>query len=159
MSLKAKSAYGILSNKPLNKEFSGASYEIQFKLPSWFVSWNKNKIVKVCGCSFAYLESNNKILCISSKYSNQFISVHSNITKDETILMKSVYTLENGLPGNFLENDELKVIDGYMMIVNNYYTPKIYDLTNMNLEYLLKTHMARKSLLEQHTKETQGRDF
>jgi hypothetical protein len=136
MSSVIKSAYGILSNRPLNKEFSGASYEIQFKLSSWFTNWNKNKIVKVYGCSFAYLESKNKEPVLSTKYSNQFISVHSNITRDETILMNSVYTLENGLPGNFSENDEQKVIDGYMMVANNYYTSKIYDLTNSTLEYI-----------------------
>jgi hypothetical protein len=69
-----------------------------------------------------YLESKNKEPVLSMKYSNQFISVHSIITRNETILMNSVYTLENSFPGNFSENDELKVIDGYMMIVNNYYT-------------------------------------
>jgi hypothetical protein len=73
---------------------------------------------------------------LSTKYSNQFISVHSNITRDETVLMNSVYTKENGLAGNPSENDELKAIDGYMMIANNFYTPKIYDLSNSNLDYI-----------------------
>jgi hypothetical protein len=129
-----KSAYANLSNKPLNKEFSGASYEIQYKLPSWFTTTNKNKIVKVYDCSFAYLESKNKEPVLSTKYSNQFISVHSNITRDETVLMNLVYTKENGLAGNPSENDELKAIDGYMMIANSFYTPKIYDLSNSNLD-------------------------
>jgi hypothetical protein len=131
-----KSAYSCLTNKFLNKEFSGVFYEIQFKLPSWFMNWNKNKIVKVYGYSFAYLESKNKESVLSTKYSNQFISVHSNITREDTTLMNSVYTMENGLPGNPSEIDELKAIDGYMMIVNNYYTPKIYDLSNSNLDYI-----------------------
>jgi hypothetical protein len=38
--------------------------------------------------------------------------------------------MENGLPGNPSEIDELKAIDGYKMVVNNYYTQKIYDLSN-----------------------------
>jgi hypothetical protein len=130
------SAYAVLSNKPLNKEFSGVSYEIQFKLPSWFTNWGEDKIIKVYGCSFAYLESKNEEPVLSSKYSNQFISVHSNIAKDDTMLMNSVYTMENGLPGKSSESDELKVIDGYMMIENNYYTPKIYNLTDSNLKYI-----------------------
>jgi hypothetical protein len=93
------SVYAVLSNKPINKEFSGASYETQFKLQSWFTNWGENKIIKVYGCSFAYLENKNKEPVLSSKYSTQFISVYSNIAKDDIVLMNLVYIMENGLLG------------------------------------------------------------
>jgi hypothetical protein len=128
------SKYSILSNKPLTKDFTGAWYEISYLLPTWFTSWNGEKIIKVYGCSFAYLESKNKEPILSSKYANQFISVHSNIARNDTTLMNSVYTLENGLPGPKAEHDELTSINEYMMVVNNYYTPKIYNLTNSTLD-------------------------
>jgi hypothetical protein len=61
------SKYALLTNK-LRKDFSGALRGMSFKLPSWFTDWNKNKIIKVYGCSFNYLESENKNLILSSKY-------------------------------------------------------------------------------------------
>jgi hypothetical protein len=74
----------------------------------------------------------------SQKYANQFISVHSNIARDGTENMMSAYTLAlshtygteqiNYIP----KYDESVVNENYMMIVNNYYTPKIYDLTNFS---------------------------
>jgi hypothetical protein len=79
-----KSMYSILSNKPISKDFSGASYEISYRLPPWFVNWSGKKLIKVYGCSFAYLESENKVPKPSEKYVNQFISVHSNIARDGT---------------------------------------------------------------------------
>jgi hypothetical protein len=69
--------YSVLTNKSLHKNFSGALREMSFKLLSWFTDWNKNKIIKVYGCSFNFLESENKNPTLSSKYQNQFISVHS----------------------------------------------------------------------------------
>jgi hypothetical protein len=67
---------------------------MEFKLPTWFTDWNKNKIIKVYGCSWCYLEI---------EY----------------------------LP---CPNDSLVSMD-FMMVVNNYYTPKIYDLTNYVLQF------------------------
>jgi hypothetical protein len=58
------------------------------------------------------------------------ISVLSNISHEETVSLKSIY-LKNGLSCNYLLNrNDLLVISDFMMVVNNYYTPKIYDLTN-----------------------------
>jgi hypothetical protein len=131
----SKSMYSILSNKPTTQDFSGASYEISYRLPAWFVNWGGKKLIKVYGCSFAYLESENKVPKPSQKYANQFISVHSNIARDGTESLLSAYTLgltSAGLtPSNkYPDYDESVVNENYMMVVNNYYTPKIYDLTN-----------------------------
>jgi hypothetical protein len=131
-----KSKYTILSNKPLTKDFSGASYEIDYKLPAWFVNWDKNKVIKVYGCSFAYLESENKEPKPSQKYANQFISVHSNIVRDDTEILLSAYPHVNDLPGDFNKSDESGLNENYMMVCNNYYTPKIYDLSNSNINYI-----------------------
>jgi hypothetical protein len=120
------SKYSILSNKPVTKDFSGAYYDISYSLPAWFTSWNGEKIIKVYGCSFAYMESENKDPKPSTRYANQFISVHSNITRDDTEHLSSFY-----LPGETpASQTEREVEENYMMVVNNYYTPKIYDLTN-----------------------------
>jgi hypothetical protein len=131
-----KSKYTILSNKPLNKDFSGAYYEIDYKLPPWFVNWDKNKVIKVYGCSFAYLESKNKEPIPSQKYANQFISVHSNIVRDDTEILLSAYPTIDDLPGEFNKNDESGLNENYMMVCNNYYTPKIYDLSNSKINYI-----------------------
>jgi hypothetical protein len=121
----SKSMYSILSNKPVIEAFSGAYYDIIYYLPAWFVNWNKKKIIKIYGCAFAYLESENKVPKPSSKYANKFISVHSNIVRNDTENLLSTYT-ENKYP----EYAESVINENYMMVVNNYYTPKIYDLTN-----------------------------
>jgi hypothetical protein len=103
------SKYAVLTNKPLTKDFSAAIYQISFKLPSWFTDWNKIKIIKVYGCSFNYLESENKIPILGNKYQNQFISVHSNIAHDETTL-KSTYS-DNGVHENLYSGvDESSMI-------------------------------------------------
>jgi hypothetical protein len=126
-----KSRYTILSNKTLTKTFDGALYEIDFKLPSWFKNWNGKKIIKVYGCSFRYLESENKEPILSSLYANQFLSVHSNIARDETEHLPSYYKEAPSSGALIPEND---AVDCFMMIVNNYYTPKIYDVSDSNLQ-------------------------
>jgi hypothetical protein len=133
-----KSMYSILSNKPVSSNFSGAYYEISYRLPPWFVNWSGKKLIKVYGCAFAYLESENKVPRASQKYTNQFISVHSNIARDDTESMLSTYTLglSNTYDSEHLNKypkyDESVVNENYMMVVNNYYTPKLYDLTNFS---------------------------
>jgi hypothetical protein len=128
------SEYAVLTNKPLHKNFSGALRGMSFKLPSWFTDWNKNKIVKVYGCSFNYLESENKNPTLSSKYQNQFISVNSNIAHEDTIPLKSFY-LKPGVSESYLSDpNKSTLISDFMMVVNNYYTPKIYDLTNSEIK-------------------------
>jgi hypothetical protein len=123
----------VLTNKPLHKNFSGALRGMYFKLPSWFTDWNKNKIIKVYSCSFNYLESENKNPILSSKYRNQFISVHSNIAHEDTIPLKSFY-LEPDVSECYLSDpSESTLISDFMMVVNNYYTPKIYYLTNSSI--------------------------
>jgi hypothetical protein len=94
-------------------------------LPFWFTNWDEKKIIKVYGCSFGYLESENKVSKPSTRYSNQFISVHSNITRDDTEHLPSFY-----LPSDIPTQNESETSANYMMVVNNYYNPKIYDLTN-----------------------------
>jgi hypothetical protein len=60
------SKYTVLINKPLRN--SGGLYKMFFKLQSWFTNWNKNKIIKVYGCSFNYLESENKKPILNNIY-------------------------------------------------------------------------------------------
>jgi hypothetical protein len=126
------SKYTVLSNKPITKEFIGILKQISFSLPYWFTNWNKKKFIKVYGCSFAYLETENKEPKPSTKYANQFISVHSNITRDDTEHLAAVY--EDGVRPT---SSETELFADYMMIANNYYTPKIYDLTNSAIKEIV----------------------
>ena len=119
-----KSMYMILSNRLENKDFSGATYEIHYPLPPWFTHWGGRKIIKVYGCSFAYLESENKEPKPSERYKNQFITVHSNIARDEV----------QNMPGRWNPTEaptpkEEEAYSNCLMVVNNYYTPKIIDAT------------------------------
>jgi hypothetical protein len=127
------SKYSCLTNKPLLTDWSGSLTAMEFKLPTWFTNWNKNKIVKVYGCSWCYLESENKKPILSNIYENQFISVHSNIAHNDTVTLNSKY--EDVLPNDYLAspNESLVSMD-FMMVVNNYDTPKIYDLTNSEIK-------------------------
>jgi hypothetical protein len=132
-----QSKYTILSNKPVHKGDLGEFKLIAYKLPEWFTNWNKNKIIKVYGCSFVYLDSLNKTPIISSLYTNHFISVHSNIVRDDTANLKSVYILDGYREVNpevpHEVQDESYINDGFMMVANNFFTPKIYDMTNSNI--------------------------
>ena len=127
------SKYSCLTNKPLLTDWSGSLTAMSFDLPLWFTNWNKNKIIKVYGCSFNYLESQNKKPILSTLYQNQFISVHSNIAHNDTVTLHSKYA--DVLPNDYLSspNESLVSMD-FMMVVNNYYTPKIYDLTNSEIK-------------------------
>jgi hypothetical protein len=129
-----QSKYAILSNKPVNREDLGEFTEIIYKLPDWFVNWNKTKIIKVYGCSFAYLDSQDKVPMISTLYANQFISVHSNITHNDISFLGSAYVLDGYREVNPIITDEAKINEGFLMVVNNYYSPKIFNLTNSNLD-------------------------
>jgi hypothetical protein len=132
-----KSTYIILSNKPLTQEFVGIYSEIAYNLPPWFVNWGGKKLIKVYGCSFAYLESHDeKIPVLSQKYANQFISVHSNIVRDDTehllpyyVQTKKPSATTDGLP---ITQEDVENFAGFMIVCNNYFTPKIYDLSNSN---------------------------
>jgi hypothetical protein len=103
MSKIVMSKYAVLTNKPLHKNLSGALRGMSFKLSWWFTDWNKNKIIKVYGCSFNYLDSENKNPTLSSKYQNQFISVHLNIAHEYTIPLKSFY-LKPGVSESYLSD-------------------------------------------------------
>jgi hypothetical protein len=120
----SNSIYSVLCNKPLHKNFIGICNKIYFDLPHWFTTWSRKKYIKVYGCSFAYMESENKNPIQSQKYANQFITVHSNITRDNSEHLPSTYE-DRERPAQ----NESEASEGFMMIVNNYYTPKIYDLT------------------------------
>jgi hypothetical protein len=138
------SKYTILSNKPVATNFHGEWMELDYELPFWFRNWNKNKIVKVYGCSFAYLDSKqddfgNNHPFLSDKYQNQFISVHSNLAREDTSSLISKLITERSEEGilkryEYDPEDDLEVIQDYMMICNNFYTPKIYDLTNTPMD-------------------------
>jgi hypothetical protein len=69
----------------------------------------------------------------SGIYKNQILSVHSNITRDETEHMGSSYLQIRSSEPDIYENE---MIDCYMMIVNNYYSPKIYDISDSNLQFV-----------------------
>jgi hypothetical protein len=84
------------------KKYSGGYYEISFRLPGWFWDWNKNKIIKVYGCSFNYLDSKNKNPILSNKYQNQFIFVHFNIDHEDIYLLNSDYLMKDGKVEKFL---------------------------------------------------------
>jgi hypothetical protein len=139
MNKMVMSEYTVLTNKPLHKNFSGALRGMSFKLPSWFTDWNKNKIVKVYCCNFNYLESENKNPTLSSKYQNQFISVHSNIAHEDAIPLKSFYVDPRANENYLSHPNESSSISDFMMVVNNYYTPKIYDLTNSTIDNITIT--------------------
>jgi hypothetical protein len=126
------SKYTVLSNKPVPRFHDGVFHNshISFTLPFWFTNWQKQKVIKVYGCSFAYLDILPGDLPLyvprpSIKYANQFISVHSNIVRDDTEHITGVLGNE-GKP----TESETEIFADYMMVANNYYTPKIYNLTN-----------------------------
>jgi hypothetical protein len=72
------------------------------------------------------MESENKDPIPSQKYANQFITVYSIITRDDSVHFPSTYE-DKGRPAQ----NKSEASKGFM-IVNNYYTPKIFDLTNSN---------------------------
>jgi hypothetical protein len=126
------SKYTVLSNKPIPKAHDGAFHNthIFFTLPFWFTSWQKQKVIKVYGCSFAYLDmlpSDQAIFVPrpSSRYANLFISVHSNIVRDDTEHITGIIENEDKPT-----ESETEIFADFLMIANNYYTPKIYNLTN-----------------------------
>jgi hypothetical protein len=132
-----KSSYTVLTNKPLSTDFSGGYYALIFHLPKWFVDWPKIKIIKVYGCSFLYFETENKEPKLSDKYNRQFVSVHSNIVRDDVSVLQIQYSdipegspIENG-PGDN-HGDGLD----YLCTANNFYNPKIYDVSNNQLTYI-----------------------
>jgi hypothetical protein len=139
------SKYTVLSNKPLDFEVISDPIKIRFSLPFWFTDWPGQKLIKVYGCSFAYLETETvdgkKVPKLSTKYANQFISVHSNITQDETEHLTSFYdnTVGHTVPDSNAKpsQSEIDILVDFMMIANNYYTPKIFDLTNSTLKEIV----------------------
>jgi hypothetical protein len=126
------SKYSILSNRPEHKDFSGGYHEIYYPLPSWFKNWNKRKIIKIYGCSFAFLESENKEPKPSTRYSNQFITVHSNIARDNVQNMPGVWELKESAT-----QKEEEIYANCLMVVNNYYTPKIIDVTDADFSEIV----------------------
>jgi hypothetical protein len=150
------SKYSCLIKKPLLKNFSGVFTGMDFTLPSWFTNWNKNKIIKVCCCSFNYLERENKKPILSNIYQNQFISVHSNIAYEVTITLKSKYL--HVLQSNYLSNpNESTATSDFMIIVNNYYIFKIYDLTNNTIDSITTSFRgAYGELIPIHTSHSFG---
>jgi hypothetical protein len=126
-----KSRYTILSNKPLTETFDGALYEMSYKIPTWFKSSNGRKVIKVYGCSFGFLESEDKKPIPSTRYANQILSIHSNIARDDTEHLTSFYP---EAPKSGIDLHENEAVHCFMMIANNYNTPKIYDVTDSDLQ-------------------------
>jgi hypothetical protein len=122
MTKAVMSKYSCLTNKPLLTDWSGSLTAMEFRLPTWFTNWNKNEIIKVYGCSWCYLESENKTPVLSSIYANQFISVHSNIAHNDTVTLNSKYT--DVLPNDYLASPNESLVS----------IPKFYDLTNIHTE-------------------------
>jgi hypothetical protein len=79
------------------------------------------------------LESESKKPIPSNINANQFISVHSNIVHNDTVTLNSKYA--DVLPTDYLAclNESLVFMD-FMMVVNNCYTSKIYDLRNSEIK-------------------------
>jgi hypothetical protein len=71
----------------------------------------------------------NKKLISSNIYANKFIYVHSTTAHNDIVTLNSKYA--DVLPTDYLSSpNESMVSMDFMMIENNYYTPKIYDLTH-----------------------------
>jgi hypothetical protein len=72
-------------------------------------------------------------------YQNQFISVHSNIAHEDTYPLNSDYLTTDGKIEKISLDikDESKFISDFMMVANNYYTLKIFDLTNVNVQEII----------------------
>jgi hypothetical protein len=72
------------------------------------------------------MESENKKPKPSALYANQFITVNSNITRDDTEYLPASY--EDLKRPSQSESD---ASTGFILLANNIYNnPKIYDLTN-----------------------------
>jgi hypothetical protein len=124
-----KSVYTVLSNKFFDNDVTtntdNQSHTIEFLLPSWFTTWSGKKIIKVYGCSFVYLRNQ----LISNKYQYQFISVHSNIAVNDNTVLNCKYI--NELTPDYKSDSQYY---DYLITCNNYYSPKIYDVTNSDLK-------------------------
>jgi hypothetical protein len=119
-----------------------------FPLPEWFVNWSKTKIIKVYGCSFLYFETSGGVPKLSQKYANQFITVHSNIVRDDLAIVHTYYSdipensnvVAMGPDGTVSKNSPDAITLGdcvdYMMTANNFYNPKIFDLTNNTTSFI-----------------------
>jgi hypothetical protein len=139
-----RSTYCVLTNKSLSPLIDigvPQTTNILFKLPEWFINWKGTKIIKVYGCSFIYLETadapqnNTNIPKVSTKYSNQFISVHSNIVRDDSTPLHIHYEYPNGLPMPF--DGSVGDSPDYLMTVNNFYNAKVFDVSNQqDLEFI-----------------------
>jgi hypothetical protein len=88
-------------------------------------------VIKVYGCPVRCLESEDEKPIPSDYYTNHILSVHSNIARDETVHMASFYPQIISPEHDIHENE---AVDCFMMMVNNYYTPKIYDVNDSNLQ-------------------------
>jgi hypothetical protein len=70
---------------------------------------------------------------ISDKFTGQFITVHSNIARDDTEHLREIYSVGDGVIDVQLQKQSSNPnLRNYMMTVNNFYTPKIYDVSEMN---------------------------
>jgi hypothetical protein len=78
------------------------------------------------------MESGNKKPRPSAFYASQFITVHSNITRDDTEYLPASYEdLKR------FSQSERDASAGFMFIANNIYNnPKIYDLTNSSDSFI-----------------------
>jgi hypothetical protein len=134
-----KSAYTVLSNNPITNYIGNQTplMALKYILPAWFVNWvgkNKQRIIKVYGCSFGYLTSVELEPKISDKFTGQFITVHSNIAHNDTVSLREIYSVGDRATDELLQRQSSNPnLGNYMMTVNNFYTPKIYDLSEMNV--------------------------
>jgi hypothetical protein len=77
-------------------------------------------------------------MSVEKKYTKSMYSILSNkpVSKDFSGASYTLGLTSTGLGpgGKYPDYDESVVNENYMMIVNNYYTPKIYDLTNSTIK-------------------------
>jgi hypothetical protein len=97
-----------------------------YNLPSWFVNWDKNKMIKVYGCSFMYLDSVGTVPIRSDKYNNQFISVHSNIIRDDSIFLSSYYE-EPEMYHKYVQNSWVHQVKNKELYVGQYAWKSLND--------------------------------
>jgi hypothetical protein len=121
-----RSCYTTLTHKSFETINIDIINKLIYQLPFWFVNWPRKKIAKVNGCSFIYMESKNKKPKPSALYANQFITVYSNITRDDTEYLPASY--EDLKRPSQSESDASA---GFILLANNIYNnQKIYDLMN-----------------------------
>jgi hypothetical protein len=136
--------------------------EWKFALPPWFYSSQYKKMIKFYGSNvFQHKYSMNKTISsppetIEEQQTEFFqvlhATIHSNLSKINkdgqninTIPIPIFYKDGNRVYDDYYKND-IHIYDDYMMLVNNYYTPKVYvikDDTIRTIDITFKANDGR----------------